>query len=78
MILTCRQLVEKVTDAREGRLSAGDRAGWAAHLAWCRHCRLYVAQMDETVATLRAEARRAASPERRAAVRELLARKISQ
>jgi anti-sigma factor RsiW len=53
MILTCRKLVERVTDAREGRLSALDRVSYAAHLAWCRHCRRYVAQMDQTVRALR-------------------------
>ena len=52
MIFTCRHLVERVTDAREGRLSALDRASYAAHLAWCRHCRRYVAQMDQTVRAL--------------------------
>jgi anti-sigma factor RsiW len=77
VILTCRQLVEKVTDAREGRLSAGDRAGWAAHLAWCRHCRLYVAQMDQTVEALRHGERPRASDESRARVRDWLERKRS-
>lgn len=53
MILNCQQLVEKVTDAQEGRLSTLDRIGWAIHLAWCRHCRRYVEQMDQTVQWLR-------------------------
>jgi anti-sigma factor RsiW len=49
MILTCKQLVKRVTDAREGRLSALDRAGYRLHLMRCRHCRTYVAQMDAIV-----------------------------
>ena len=53
MILTCKQLVKRVTDAREGRLSALDRAGYKLHLLRCRHCRAYVAQMDAVVAALR-------------------------
>lgn len=53
MILSCQQLVEKVTDAEEGRLSALDRIGWAIHLAWCRNCRRYVQQMKQTVKWLR-------------------------
>jgi anti-sigma factor RsiW len=73
VIITCRQLVEKVTDAREGRLSPSDRAGWAAHLAWCRHCRLYVKQMDETIALVHDTAPRRASDERRLAVKHLFA-----
>lgn len=52
MILTCKQLVERVTDARERRLSAFDRAGYRAHLAWCRDCRRFVRQLDQTVAAL--------------------------
>lgn len=52
MILTCKQLVRRVTDAREGRLSAFDRAGYKLHLLRCRHCRAYVAQMDAVVAAL--------------------------
>lgn len=53
MILTCKQLVEKAGDAREGRLSLVDRAGRAAHLAWCHHCRRFLRQLDETIATAR-------------------------
>ena len=53
MILNCQQLVEKVTDAQEGRMSALDRIGWAIHLAWCRHCRRYVEQMRQTSRWLR-------------------------
>lgn len=49
MILTCKQLVKRVTDAREGRLSAIDRAGYRIHLMRCRHCRTYVAQMDAVI-----------------------------
>jgi hypothetical protein len=52
VILTCKQLVERVSDAREGRLSAIDRAGYKLHLLRCRHCRAYVAQMDAVVAVL--------------------------
>ena len=53
MILTCKQLVRRVTDAREGRLSPLDRAGYKLHLLRCRHCRAYVAQMDAVVEALR-------------------------
>ncbi|PTL77622.1 anti-sigma factor [Vitiosangium sp. GDMCC 1.1324] len=52
MIITCRQLVEAVTDAREGALSVLDQLGYRAHLARCAGCRAYVQQMDETVTLL--------------------------
>ena len=71
MIITCRQLVEKVTDASEGQLSAADRAGWAVHLAWCSDCRRYVAQMDQTVAALKTLPPPRASDETHARVRAL-------
>ncbi len=72
MILTCRQLVERVTDAREGRLAAVDRVGWAVHLAWCRHCRRFVRQLDQTVQALPSLPRSAApGAVRRAALERL-------
>jgi len=68
MILTCKQLVRAVTDARERRLSALDRLGYKAHLLRCRHCRRYVAQMDAVVEALHgAGPARAAPAELRAA-----------
>ncbi len=53
MIITCRQLVEAVTDAQEGALSLLDQLGYRAHLARCGSCRAYVQQMEETVNLLR-------------------------
>lgn len=53
MIITCRQLVEAVTDAEEGALSVLDRLGYRAHLVRCADCRAYVEQMKQTVGLLR-------------------------
>lgn len=53
MIITCRQLVEAVTDAREGVLSVLDQLGYRAHLARCAACRTYVRQMERTLGLLR-------------------------
>ena len=50
--LTCKQLVELVTDYLEGALSPADRARFDAHLAGCRGCRAYLEQMRRTVRTL--------------------------
>jgi anti-sigma factor RsiW len=43
--LTCRDLVELVTEYEEGALSAGDRARFETHLAECPYCALFLEQM---------------------------------
>jgi len=50
--MTCRELVEVVTDYLEGALPERDRARLEAHLAECPHCEEYVAQMRATVEIL--------------------------
>jgi anti-sigma factor RsiW len=47
--LTCKELVELVTDYLEEALSATDRQRFEAHLASCPFCRLYVEQMRQTI-----------------------------
>ncbi|MGZ3425342.1 MAG: anti-sigma factor family protein [Polyangia bacterium] len=68
MILTCKQLVERVTDARERRLSAVDRVGYAVHLGWCGRCRRFVRQLDRTVEALGAMPAESAPRELRRAI----------
>jgi anti-sigma factor RsiW len=50
--MTCRELVEVVTDYLEGDLPSTERARFEAHLAQCPHCVDYVEQMRLTVAAL--------------------------
>ncbi|MFB3738731.1 MAG: anti-sigma factor [Candidatus Velamenicoccus archaeovorus] len=50
--LTCRELVELVTDYLEGALSPRDRDRFERHLAGCRDCRAHLAQMRRTLTTL--------------------------
>jgi anti-sigma factor RsiW len=50
--LTCRELVELVTDYLEGALPAHDRARFEAHIAGCDHCSAYLRQMRETIVLL--------------------------
>lgn len=50
--MTCRDLVETVTEYLEGTLPAADRVRFDAHLAECPPCREYLAQMRHTVAAL--------------------------
>ena len=56
--LTCKELVELVTDYLEGALSRRDRKQLERHLAGCANCTEYVAQFRETIrltGTLREE-----------------------
>jgi len=47
--LTCRELVELVTDYFEAALSPGDHVRFEAHLAGCAACRDHVEQMRQTI-----------------------------
>ena len=56
--LTCRELVELVTDYLEGTLSRRDRARFDDHIAGCPNCTAYLEQFRETIrltGTLRVE-----------------------
>jgi anti-sigma factor RsiW len=50
--VVCQQAVELVTDYLEGRLSAGPRRRFEAHLAECPHCSEYLAQVRATIDAL--------------------------
>jgi anti-sigma factor RsiW len=43
--MTCRQVVELMTDYLEGALSAIDRARFEEHIAGCDGCTAYLAQL---------------------------------
>jgi predicted anti-sigma-YlaC factor YlaD len=47
--LTCKEMVEIVTDYLEGALSPEDRVRFEQHLALCDGCTYYVEQMRETI-----------------------------
>ena len=49
--LTCRELVELVTEYLEGSLSPPDRRRFDLHLSGCRGCPLYLEQMRMTIQT---------------------------
>jgi anti-sigma factor RsiW len=51
--LSCRQLVELVTDYLEDALDPRDRARLDEHIAGCAGCDAYVDQMRATIALLR-------------------------
>ena len=51
--LTCRELVELVTDYFEDALDAHVRARFEEHLAACAHCRAYLGQLRATLRLVR-------------------------
>lgn len=68
-VLTCREMVELVTDYLEARLDGSERERFEAHIAECDACVLYIEQMRMTIAALGRIPPETISPE---AERELL------
>jgi anti-sigma factor RsiW len=52
--MSCRELVELVTDYLEGALAPEDVARFEAHVAACPGCEAYVEQMRATIEVTRA------------------------
>jgi anti-sigma factor RsiW len=50
--MTCKELVELVTEYTEDALTPVDRARFDAHLAVCPGCRTYLDQMQSTIHSL--------------------------
>jgi predicted anti-sigma-YlaC factor YlaD len=50
--LSCRELVELVTDYLEGALSPVDTARFEDHIGRCGACTIYLEQMRQTVEVL--------------------------
>jgi anti-sigma factor RsiW len=48
--LTCKELVELVTDYLEDLLPSAERARFELHLRACPDCRVYLAQMRAVIA----------------------------
>jgi anti-sigma factor RsiW len=67
--LSCRELVELVTDYLEGALPEGERARFEDHISRCDGCETYLAQMRQTIELVGHLPAEALSPE---AERELL------
>ena len=47
--LTCKELVELVTEYLEGVLSSEDKERFEVHLATCNGCTTYLQQMRKTI-----------------------------
>lgn len=50
--MTCRELVELVTEYLEGTLPPAERARFEAHLRECDGCTTYLEQMRQLIAAL--------------------------
>jgi predicted anti-sigma-YlaC factor YlaD len=50
--VTCREVVELVTDYLEGALASEEAAVFEQHLNFCDGCEWYVDQMRTTIATV--------------------------
>ncbi len=50
--LTCKELVELVTDYFEDKLPATERDRFEAHLITCQGCQIYLGQMRQTIGLL--------------------------
>jgi anti-sigma factor RsiW len=51
--LSCRELVELVTDYLEGAMTPEEAARFEAHVAACAGCEAYLEQVRATIALLR-------------------------
>jgi anti-sigma factor RsiW len=61
--LTCRQVVELVTEYFEGALSPAERSRFEEHVMSCPPCRAYLEQMRETMRLLGGISEESVSPE---------------
>jgi anti-sigma factor RsiW len=50
--MTCRELVEVITDYLEGTMAEQDRRRFEEHLQECPYCENYLDQMRQTVEAL--------------------------
>jgi anti-sigma factor RsiW len=66
--MTCRELVEVVTDYLEGTLPADDRARLERHLEECPFCVHYVEQMRQTIEVVRGLGEESLAPQTREAL----------
>ena len=61
--LTCKELVELVTDYLEGALSFEDKERFEAHLATCDGCVAHLQQIRTTIQTVRSLEEKSLSPQ---------------
>jgi len=69
--MTCKELVELVTEYLDGALPDADRVRFDEHLVGCPFCRTYLDQMRQTIRAMGKLGEETIAPE---ALAELLAR----
>lgn len=67
--MTCKELVELVTDYLEGALSPQERTRFEQHISRCESCTIYLEQLRQTIRLVGELREELISPE---AARELL------
>ena len=72
--LSCRELVELVTDYLEGVLPTREHARFESHVPGCEHCTEYVLQMRHVVGLLCQLTPETPSPEAKANLRAVFRR----
>jgi hypothetical protein len=63
--LSCRELVELVTEYLEGRLPLEERTRFELHLGYCDYCRTYLRQMRQVLETAGELTEESVAPEAR-------------
>ena len=66
--ISCRELVELVTEYLEDHMPPADRARFEMHLVYCRGCAVYVDQMRETLRVMGQLSEESLDPEARDAL----------
>ena len=66
--LSCRELVELVTDHLEGKLSLEERTRFELHLCYCDWCRTYLRQMRQVLDTAGELSEESLAPEAKTAL----------
>jgi predicted anti-sigma-YlaC factor YlaD len=66
--MTCKELVELVTEYLEGELSPGDGERFEEHLSICPGCEAYIDQMRSTIRVLGSLSEEAIEPQARDAL----------
>ena len=69
--LSCRELVELITDYLDDAMAAAERRRFEAHLAICPGCRTYLEQIERTRAAIGHLPEEALTPEGERALLEL-------
>jgi len=53
MRFTCQQVTERASELIDGNLGLVERVALRAHIAICRNCQVYLAQLRRTIDALR-------------------------